>query len=98
MPSSVNVGSRPPSRDLIRSYSSEVSPWSRRTSDVMARVAVDIWGKSIVAFSGEIQKHLAADSNSKAFNRRDRGALAERTRRKTKYPQRFRGTHWLGDG
>ncbi|PYV48531.1 MAG: hypothetical protein DMG92_13365 [Acidobacteria bacterium] len=48
----------------------------------MARVAVDIWGKSIVAFSGEIQKHLAADSNSRAFNRRDRRDLTERTQRK----------------
>ena len=42
----------------MRSYSSAVSPWSRRTSGVMARVAVDMRGSSIVAFSGEIQKHL----------------------------------------
>src|SRR4051795_2104640 len=52
MPSSVKVGWRPPSRDLMRSYSSAVSPWSRRTSGVMAKVAVDMWGSSIVAFSG----------------------------------------------
>src|SRR5258708_20637585 len=52
IPSSVNDGSRPPSKDLIRSYSSAVRPWLRRVSGVIARVAeVVMEGNSIVAFS-----------------------------------------------
>src|SRR5260370_2172604 len=44
-------GSRPPSSDLIRSYSSAVSPWLRRVSGVIARVAnVGMEGNPIVAF------------------------------------------------
>src|SRR5579862_3423214 len=51
MPSSVSVGSRPPSSCLIFSYSSGVIPCSRTTSGVMTAVAaVVIWGSSIVAF------------------------------------------------
>src|SRR5580693_5373484 len=45
MPSSVMVGSRPPSSCLTFSYSSGVSPCSRTSSGVMAGVAAVVMGK-----------------------------------------------------
>src|SRR6185437_5194294 len=69
IPSSVNEGSRP-SSDLMRSNSSGVIPWSRRTSGVIAGVAkVVMWGISIVAFS--------YTSAKKQFHRKDRRVRRE---------------------
>src|SRR5215469_12129441 len=54
MPSSVSVGSRPPSSCWILAYSSGVSPCSRISSGVMAGVAeLVMGGSSIFASEGE---------------------------------------------
>src|SRR5216684_7481650 len=73
IPSSVTDGSRPPSRDLIRSYSSAVSPWLRRVSGVIARVAEVVMEEILLSHFWIAMGR----SKSKPFHRRERGERRE---------------------